>query len=322
MRKLKKGDWIIIPNYMPVVEKDVKTVDLSSCKNHKHIYMLKNKKRFKLTNDMLWTLGMFDSEGWIDQNLSVCFSTEHEHFEKLIRIFSREFGVEGRILHQIYERKDGSKVRINRLRFNSVVLVDMFKMLAKDENWLLQLPLRRLKYYMHGLWCGDGWHNGKFKKLRQINITTSKKEKAEFYRKIFLRFGLLAGIYTQKYNENHTYWGLKTEYDENYETYHVTASGMSQTDIMKWNSRVNQSQEFKSIGDLSIVKINSIKKFVINDFVYDFSIPNYENFVGNNICCHNTIDFSNVMREAININPTLRYVIKTEGKSLPEQGGG
>jgi hypothetical protein len=35
-----------------------------------------------------------------------------------------------------------------------------------------------------------------------------------------------------------------------------------------------------------------------------------------------TIDFANVMREAINLNPTLRYVIKTEGKSLPDQGGG
>lgn len=35
-----------------------------------------------------------------------------------------------------------------------------------------------------------------------------------------------------------------------------------------------------------------------------------------------TIDFANVMREAINLNPTLRYVIKTEGKSLPDQSGG
>jgi len=322
VRKLKKGDWIVIPNKMSIIEKDVKNIDLTSCKNHKHIYKLKKRKSIKLTNDILWTLGMFASEGWIDTNLSVCFSTEAENFDRLMMIFKKRFGLEGRILNQIYERKDGSKVRINRITFSSVVVVDMFKSLMKDRNWILQLPLNRLKYYLHGVWCGDGWHNGKFKKLRQINITTSKKDTAEFYRKIFLRFGLLAGIYTQKYNEKHTYWGLKTEYDENYETYHITASGMTQTDILKWNSKLKQSQGFKSIGDLSIVKINSIKKFAINDFVYDFSIPDYENFVGNNICCHNTIDFANVMREAINLNPTLRYVIKTEGKSLPDQGGG
>lgn len=34
-----------------------------------------------------------------------------------------------------------------------------------------------------------------------------------------------------------------------------------------------------------------------------------------------TIDFANVMREAINLNPTLRYVIKTEGRQMPEGGG-
>lgn len=33
-----------------------------------------------------------------------------------------------------------------------------------------------------------------------------------------------------------------------------------------------------------------------------------------------TIDFANVMREAINLNPSLRYVVKTEGKTLPDGG--
>lgn len=35
-----------------------------------------------------------------------------------------------------------------------------------------------------------------------------------------------------------------------------------------------------------------------------------------------TIDFSNAMREAVNMNPSLRYVIKTEGKTLPDTSGG
>jgi hypothetical protein len=35
-----------------------------------------------------------------------------------------------------------------------------------------------------------------------------------------------------------------------------------------------------------------------------------------------TIDFANVMREAINLNPSLRYVMKSDGKTLPPEGGG
>ena len=34
-----------------------------------------------------------------------------------------------------------------------------------------------------------------------------------------------------------------------------------------------------------------------------------------------TIDFANVIRESINMNPSVRYVMKTEGKALPDQGG-
>jgi hypothetical protein len=35
-----------------------------------------------------------------------------------------------------------------------------------------------------------------------------------------------------------------------------------------------------------------------------------------------TIDYSNAMREAVNMNPSLRYVIKTDGKTLPDASGG
>lgn len=323
VRNLKKGDWIVIPNRMPVVECDVREFDLSSCKNHKHIYKLKSAKKVRLTDDLLWTLGMFASEGWIDSGRSVCFSTESANFDKLQRIFKRSFGLEGREMNYFCKRKNGYKVRINRITFSSVVVVDMFKSLMHDRNWILQLPLRRLKYYVHGLWCGDGWHNGGYKKARQINITTSDRDEAEFIRKLFLRFGVLSGVYAQKYSgEFNSFFGLKIKNDEKYAVYHVTASGISQTDILKWDKVVNQSQQFKRVGDLSVVKINSMRRFRINGFVYDFSVPMHENFVGNNVCCHNTIDFSNAMREAINLNPNVRYVVKTEGRAIPEQGGG
>jgi len=35
-----------------------------------------------------------------------------------------------------------------------------------------------------------------------------------------------------------------------------------------------------------------------------------------------TIDYSNVMREAINLNPNVRYVVKTEGRAMPNTEGG
>lgn len=321
VRNLKKGGWIVIPNAMKVIEKDMKHFDLVDCKNHKHIYKLNNKKTIALTDDILWALGMFASEGWFDKN-TVHFSTDADNVEMLTELFKARFGLEGKFMHYIYKRKDGSKVRIVRLSFHSAVVADMFRILTKDRNWVLQLPLRRLKFYLHGLWCGDGWHNGKYAKLRQTEISTSDMNDAEFIRKIFLRFGVLAGIYTQIYSgKEHLYWGLHMKNDGKYVTYHVTASGIDQPDILEWDDGFIQFQKFKKIGDLTLAKINSIKKFRIDGYVYDFSMPHCENFIGNNVCCHNTIDFANVMREAVNLNPSLRYLVKTEGKALPEGGG-
>jgi intein/homing endonuclease len=321
VRNLKKGGWIVIPNKMKVVERDIKEFDLSSCKNHKHIYKLKERKTIKVSNDILWTLGMFASEGWFDKN-TVHFSTDAENINRLEKIFKKEFDLDGKFMHYIYTRKNGSKVRILRLSFHSAVIADMFRILMKDRNWILQLPLERLRCYVHGIWCGDGWHNGKYKELRQITITTSVLDEAEFIRKLLLRFGVLSGVYTQKYGKEIKFWGLKLENDGSCVNYHVTASGLSETDIVKWDVNVSQSQGFKRIGDLTLAKINSIKKFKINEHVYDFSVPKFENFIGNNVCCHNTIDFSNAMREAINLNPNVRYVVKTEGRAMPEGGGG
>lgn len=59
---------------------------------------------------------------------------------------------------------------------------------------------------------------------------------------------------------------------------------------------------------------------VIHDESYNFTRER-DSILGDTLYLQ-TIDFSNAMREAVNMNPSLRYVIKTEGKTLPDTSGG
>jgi len=43
------------------------------------------------------------------------------------------------------------------------------------------------------------------------------------------------------------------------------------------------------VGDLVLAEVKRIRKIEASSFVYDFSVPGYENFVaGWGVCCHNT----------------------------------
>lgn len=59
---------------------------------------------------------------------------------------------------------------------------------------------------------------------------------------------------------------------------------------------------------------------IIQDEAFNFSRE--RDSVLNETLYLQSIDFANVMREVVNMNPSLRYVIKSDGKTLPEGGGG
>lgn len=59
---------------------------------------------------------------------------------------------------------------------------------------------------------------------------------------------------------------------------------------------------------------------IIQDEAYNFERE--RSSILNDTLYVQTIDFANAIREAVNMNPSLRYVIKTEGKTLPDTGGG
>jgi hypothetical protein len=187
------------------------------------------------------------------------------------------FCSEDRFLYKakkIIEEKFGTKCKIYRDKrtgvgnlYNNRALSIIFKKIMENTNWILQLPLSKLKYFLYGWWQGDGYHNKKWKKYG-IVVTTSEKYK-DFLSDVFLRFGIIVSI------------------SKNNETYMLRASKVN-LNILEWDKGVNQKIMAKKLGDLVLVKIKNIKRFNYSGFVYDFSIKGYENFIANGVCCHNT----------------------------------
>jgi nucleoside-diphosphate-sugar epimerase len=64
---------------------------------------------------------------------------------------------------------------------------------------------------------------------------------------------------------------------------------VSDFDILSWDSGVTQSLNAQKVGDLVWVPIRSIEPIESTAFVYDFSVPGYENFLaGSGVFAHNT----------------------------------
>ena len=89
---------------------------------------------------------------------------------------------------------------------------------------------------------------------------------------ILAKFGLVAGI---------------LEMEE--QVYRITVEGLEDNNIQNF-SKVQQKILAKTTGDIVWAKIESIEEFEIDDYVYDFSVPNYENFIGGSysVFAHNT----------------------------------
>jgi len=66
--------------------------------------------------------------------------------------------------------------------------------------------------------------------------------------------------------------------------------------------------------------LKDVEGFTINDEVHNFKRE--RDTVITDTLYDQTVEFSNAMREAINMNPSLRYVVKTDGKTLPDTSGG
>jgi len=265
--ELKVGDYILVSRKLPVVEKTT-----------------------ELDNDTLWLLGFYLAEGSMgypganknNRTWSVGWSSDQRFIDKAYNILHRMGYTNAKKTPYIPAKEPGGFSTPPGVYVYSKKLVQWMRSLGfekypnkKIPEWVYQLPLKKLKYFIQGMYDGDGSHNHKPttnpREARVFQYGGKEKQLVQGLDLLLKRYGLLCG-----YGERLTPYGRKE--------YGIGTSKNLDLNFENWDSDFNSKNRYDSschyIGDLALVKVTEIKKLVEKpDWVYDFSVEGTENFM-------------------------------------------
>ncbi|MFH1854537.1 MAG: GDP-mannose 4,6-dehydratase [Candidatus Omnitrophota bacterium] len=253
----------------------------------------------KITNDILWLIGFYLAEGCSyykkGKSYFLTFCSDQRFLDKAEKILIDNFGVH--VIKVPHSKNRGPAIFIHS-KVLHFIFEKIFNVLGAKgfPVWVFQLPLPRLKYVLEGFKDGDGTHSGK-KVGKELCFETVSKKMVDDLTFLLLRFGIVASVgkYSTTFKKK---YGLRK-----FPFYRVTICEISTFNILKWDKGVRQRLNSAYSGDLVWSKVKSIRKCKPTRYVYDFSVPNAENFIaGNGICCHNTY------------GPRMR---KQDGRAIP-----
>jgi nucleoside-diphosphate-sugar epimerase/intein/homing endonuclease len=260
--------------------------------------------RLELTVDVLWFLGLFMAEGHLARqpNRGTYFLTLSSHqaaLDEAKRILEQRFAVKvGRVPAK---GRQGPSIYSHSKALCELIGEQLgFKGLSADKripSWVFQLPLRRFKHFLEGYRVGDGTHSGK-KVGHELVFDTVSKGLAQDLIYALLRFGIVACL--DHYETRNT---KGKDPEKRYGFYRLTVCALSDFDILRWDRGVEQTLNAGRFGDLVWAKIRSIERVPTTEYVYDFSVPESENFIaGTGVFAHNTY------------GPTMRV---EDGRAIP-----
>ncbi|MEB3343775.1 MAG: GDP-mannose 4,6-dehydratase [Okeania sp.] len=218
------------------------------------------KNSISNVEDFLWLLGFYVSKGSLINN-QIVFKGEAE---KLSEVIERIFDFQPEI-NESGDVTIESKIIVD-------LIADGFNFGRKEKdipNWILQLPPKQLIKFLQGFAEGNDVED---KLSSKFEFESDRQLVTEKLVLIFAKFGLVANV---------------SEIEA--QIYRITVEGLEYTNIQNL-SNVQQKILAKTTGDIVWAKIESMEEFAIDDYVYDFSVPNYENFIGGtySIFAHNT----------------------------------
>jgi len=237
---------------------------------------------------LLWFLGFYLAEGCLlhkNGDYQLLFSSNTQYLEKLISITQSLFGLDCPIYW------NNGLGRAPSVAVHSKLIVDLVinsfgfgRELSTQKDiphWILQLPKEQLVYFLQGFWEGDGNHDAQTTGKKLI-FNSSSPYIIEKLILILAKFKIMGSV-------SEFYTTVSKESDKQYKAYRITAQGLNHYNILDL-ARVEQTLQAKVTEDLAWAKVKAINPFEINEDVYDFSVPEGENFVGGTygICCHNT----------------------------------
>jgi UDP-glucuronate decarboxylase len=237
----------------------------------------------------LWFLGFYLAEGCLvyrqPGDYQLLFSSNFKYLEKLVAVCRSLFGCECKI------RWDEASNKAPSVRIRSKIIVDLVvnsfgfgKNLSTEKdipNWILQLPKQQLVHFLQGFWQGDGNHDAKTTGSRLI-LNSSSPAIIEKLVLILAKFGIVGSV-------SEFYTTVSKSNPKQYKSYRLTVQGLDRYEILSLADS-KQTLQAKTTNHLAWAKVKEISAFEIDDFVYDFSVPEGENFIGGTygICCHNT----------------------------------
>jgi nucleoside-diphosphate-sugar epimerase len=239
--------------------------------------------RITITDDILWLIGFFLAEGCAvkkGKNCFLSFCSDQHFLDRAAAILEEEFCVH--VVRVPYTPGHGPSIATNS-RLVHLVFQEIFGVMTDTvPAWILQLPLSRLKWFLEGYREGDGTHSGKMLD-HEMAFSTVSRRRAMDLNLILLRFGIVASI--GRYETT-----FKQRYgDRRFPFWRLTICEVSNFDILEWDKGVAQTLNARRIGDLVWARVRSIQKAIATPDVYDFSVPDAENFFGGNgVACHNT----------------------------------
>ena len=240
-----------------------------------------------LSDDVLWLLGFYLAEGCTTHSQGthvVTLSSDEKFLHRARTILQNVFEVNAGFV-EAKEHRSPTVYAHSRLLGELITGILGFGGYSKERRiptWILQLPLSRLKHFLEGYREGDGTHTNLHEK-RELAFNTSSERLASDLLYVLLRFGIVGAL--GKYETTFA----KRYGEQRFAFWRVTICEVDNFDILQWDAGVKQTLNARRDGDLVWAKVTSLEPVETTPDVYDFCVPERENFIaGNGVCCHNT----------------------------------
>ena len=292
-KDLQVGDYIAVPNYIPFVDIPLQPFYIQDKIDARDLGLKGINNYIENIEALLWFLGVYLTSGWIissGQAERLIFNAKETVIDKLEKIVKslfdgeceKQFEKDGKQKYVAIGRSPRRCVAISPLLIDLLVKGFGFdKKLGKERDipdWVLQLPKTQLIHFLQGLWDGDGTRQENATGGRYV-LTGDSQAIAEKLVLILAKFGIIPNVSEVKATVN-------TESSNSDKYYQLAIDGLQD---WQWDDNHQQVLE-KTTGDIAWAQVKAIEEFEIDDYVYDFSVPESENFIGGTycVCCHNT----------------------------------
>ena len=246
----------------------------------------------ELDEEMLWLCGFILAEGQLrcgkePGNYLLGLYSEERFIRRAKDILQRRFGVEPKYRSPTNHSVPTITVHSKPLVYLFAEALELGGMSRERRvpRWVFNLALNKLQHFIQGFYDGDGCHNGKVRVERRLfSFATASHLLAEDMIQLLLRFGVVASL--QGPYQNTARRGGKKKYT----SYRVAAYGIDPLNPVDWSEKPRQTLQTYKTAEIVWTRIQSIERIEYEGYVYDFSVPDVENFLtGSGILAHNSI---------------------------------